>query len=58
MTKQELEVCIRTYGRDIYSFCKQLAGSRQEADELYQDTFLRRWSDWKSSTAVAIPRVI
>lgn len=40
MTKQELEVCIRTYGRDIYSFCKQLAGSKQEADELYQDTLL------------------
>ena len=40
MTKQDLEVCIRTYGRDIYSFCRQLAGSRQEADELYQDTLL------------------
>ena len=40
MTKQELEVCIRMYGRDIYSFCKQLAGSKQEADELYQDTLL------------------
>ena len=40
MTKQELEVCIQTYGRDIYSFCRQLAGSRQEADELYQDTLL------------------
>lgn len=40
MTKQELEVCIRSYGRDVYSFCKQLAGSKQEADELYQDTLL------------------
>ena len=40
MTKQELEVCIQAYGRDIYSFCRQLAGGRQEADELYQDTFL------------------
>ncbi len=40
MTKQELEVCIQTYGRDIYSFCRQLTGSRQEADELYQDTLL------------------
>ena len=40
MTKQELEVCIQAYGRDIYSFCRQLTGGRQEADELYQDTFL------------------
>lgn len=40
MTKQELEVCIKAYGRDIYSFCRQLAGGRQEADDLYQDTFL------------------
>ena len=40
MTKQELEVCIKTYGRDIYSFCRQLTCDRQEADELYQDTLL------------------
>ena len=40
MTKQELEVCIQAHGRDIYSFCRQLAGDRQEADELYQDIFL------------------
>ena len=40
MTKQELEVCIKNYGRDIYSFCRQLTCDRQEADELYQDTLL------------------
>lgn len=40
MTKQELEVCIQMYGRDIYSFCRQLTNDRQEADELYQDTLL------------------
>lgn len=40
MTKQELERCINEYGRDIYSFCKQLACNQQEADDLYQDTFL------------------
>ncbi|MCM1097772.1 MAG: RNA polymerase sigma factor [Ruminococcus flavefaciens] len=41
MTKQELAECIDTYGRDIYSFCRYLAGTVQEADELYQDTWLR-----------------
>lgn len=41
MSREELEECIKANGRDIYSFCCQLAGSRQEADDLYQDTFLK-----------------
>ena len=41
MTKFELEQCIKEYGRDIYSFCKQLTCNQQEADDLYQDTFLK-----------------
>ena len=40
MTKQEFESCVYTYGKDIYSFCKYLTCSKQEADDLYQDTFL------------------
>ena len=40
MTGQEFEVCIAEYGKDIYSFCRQLTNSRAEADDLYQDTFL------------------
>ena len=40
MTKQELEMCIAEYGKDIYSFCRLLTNSRPEADDLYQDTFL------------------
>ena len=40
MTKQELELCIKQYGNDIYSFCKYLTCNGQEADDLYQDTFL------------------
>lgn len=39
MTKQELELCINEYGKDIYSFCKYLTYNEQEADDLYQDTF-------------------
>lgn len=41
MTKQELEQCIEEYGKDIFSFCCYLTGSRQEAEDLYQDTFLK-----------------
>ena len=40
MTNTELETCINKYGRDIYSFCRHLACNVQEADDLYQDTFL------------------
>lgn len=41
MKVTELEKCIELYGKDIYSFCRQITYSRQEADELYQDTFLK-----------------
>lgn len=41
MDHEELKACIRAYGKDIYSFCRQLTRSRQEADDLYQDTFLK-----------------
>ncbi len=41
MTKQELAECIDTYGRDIFSFCRHMTGSVQEAEELYQDTWLK-----------------
>lgn len=41
MTHVELEQFIAEYGADIYSFCCCLTGSRQEADDLYQETFLR-----------------
>lgn len=41
MTVQELEQCIDTYGSEIYSFCKQMTGSVQEGEELYQDTFMK-----------------
>lgn len=41
MTHSELERCIREYGTDIYSFCRNLTYNQQEADDLYQDTFLK-----------------
>lgn len=41
MTTRELELCIDAYGKDIYSFCKYLTCNQTEADDLYQDTFLK-----------------
>lgn len=41
MTKQELVKCIDTYGKDIFSFCLHLTKERTEAEELYQDIWLK-----------------
>ncbi len=41
MNKVQLEQCIHEYGKDIYTFCNQITGNRQEAEDLYQDTFLK-----------------
>lgn len=41
MTKQELVRCIDAYGKDIYSFCRHLTRDYLEADELYQDVWLK-----------------
>lgn len=41
MNKLQLEQCIADYGKEIYAFCRHLTGSVQEAEELYQDTFLK-----------------
>lgn len=41
MTQNELEACIYNFGKEIYSFCIHLAGDVQEAEDLYQDTFLK-----------------
>lgn len=41
MTNEELEKCINEYGKDIYSFCRHITCNEQEADDLYQDAFLK-----------------
>ena len=56
MTTAELEECIVLYGREIYSFCRQLTGSSLEADELYQDTFLKAMEKLSGIQADANPK--
>ena len=41
MNAAQLEGCIQSYGKEIYAFCLQLTRDRQEAEDLYQDTFLK-----------------
>lgn len=56
MNVTELEKCIEMYGNDIYSFCRQLAYSQHEAEELYQDTFLKAMELLKSIEADKNPK--
>lgn len=37
----QLEQCINEYGKEIYSFCSQITRNKEEAEDLYQDTFLK-----------------
>ncbi len=40
MNSKKMEEYIEEYGKDVYSFCVYLTRSRQDADDLYQQTFL------------------
>lgn len=41
MTTKELEQLLDQYGDSIYGFCLHLTGCKEQADDLYQDTFLK-----------------
>ena len=36
-----LETLIDLHGKAVYNFCRQLSFSREEAEDLYQETFLK-----------------
>lgn len=40
VTREEFENLLIKYEQDVYSICIRLAGSRAEADDLFQDTWL------------------
>ena len=40
MTRQELVDLLEREGKSIYSFCRMLTGDKEEADDLYQETWL------------------
>ena len=41
MNKEQIERCLIAYGEDIYRFCCFLTRSRDLADDLYQESFLK-----------------
>ena len=41
MNISEINKLVEDYGKDIYSFCKKLTYNEDDAEELYQDTFLK-----------------
>lgn len=54
MEAREIERCIDEFGTDIYRFCQKLCISRQDAEDLYQQTFLKalessRALDWEEN---------
>ncbi len=40
MNLVQMHQCMEAYGKEVYAFCCQLTRNRQEAEDLYQDTFL------------------
>lgn len=41
MSPEDMDNLVDTHAAFVYRFCIRLAGNRQEADELFQQTFLR-----------------
>ena len=54
MNAKELEECIDDFGTDIYRFCLKLCVDKSDAEDLYQQTFLKaletQWTlDWEKN---------
>lgn len=56
MEYDAFENLVNTMGSDVYSFCLQLARSRDEADELYQDTMLAAMEKYKKIDTLGNPK--
>ena len=41
---------IRQYGRRLYGLCRSLCRNVQDADDLYQDTWLKALAKWTAMT--------
>ncbi|MEY8508185.1 RNA polymerase sigma factor [Lachnospiraceae bacterium 42-17] len=54
MDAREIEKCIDDFGTDIYRFCLKLCTDKEDAEDLYQQTFLKaletKWTlDWEKN---------
>lgn len=41
MSVEDMEEMINLYGDDLFRFCFHLVNNREEAEELYQETFVK-----------------
>jgi RNA polymerase sigma-70 factor (ECF subfamily) len=56
MTRKAFEELVETMGSDIYSFCLQLTRSRDEAEEMYQETMLAALERYKKIDELGNPK--
>ena len=54
MDAREIDKCIDAFGTDIYRFCLKLCADKADAEDLYQQTFLKaletEWTlDWEKN---------
>lgn len=56
MTYEAFENMVNCIGPEVYSFCIQLTRSRDEADELYQDTMLAAMEKYKKIDTLGNPK--
>ena len=54
MNAGEIEKCIDEFGTDVYRFCLKLCADKTDAEDLYQQTFLKaletQWTlDWEKN---------
>ncbi|MFC0389978.1 RNA polymerase sigma factor [Paenibacillus mendelii] len=56
MDIDELSDLIKLHGKAIYGFCHKLAGNKADADDLYQETFLKAMEVRHKIDASKIPR--
>lgn len=54
MNAREVEKCVDAFGTDVYRFCLKLCADKADAEDLYQQTFLKaletEWTlDWEQN---------
>jgi RNA polymerase sigma-70 factor (ECF subfamily) len=56
MTRKEFEELVESMGTEIYSFCLQLTRSKDEAEELYQETMLTALEKYRKIDTLGNPK--
>jgi RNA polymerase sigma-70 factor (ECF subfamily) len=56
MTREAFEELVETMGAEVYSFCLQLTRSKDEAEELYQETMLTALEKYRKIDMLGNPK--